>query len=257
MTKANNVLRNIPSVSELLESPPLRGLVDRVSHNVVVTGVRAFLDTLRRDMQSAAAEIRVPNVGELAEKIAEWIVRDDKPPLRPVINATGIILHTGLGRAPLAAEALRAIAEIGGGYASLEVDVESGERSQRVLAVDKLLRQLTGAEAAAVVNNNAAATLLTLAARGKRPGGDRFPRPTDRDRRQLPTARSDVGERGNPARGGHHEQDTFPRLRSRDQPADRRTAARPHQQFPGGRIHRRSVAGGTGPARPQTPAPRG
>ena len=161
---ANNVLRNIPSVSELLESPPLRGLVDRVSHNVVVTGVRAFLDTLRRDMQSAAAEIRVPNVGELAEKIAEWIVRDDKPPLRPVINATGIILHTGLGRAPLAAEALRAIAEIGGGYASLEIDVESGERSQRVLAVDKLLRQLTGAEAVAVVNNNAAATLLTLAA---------------------------------------------------------------------------------------------
>lgn len=161
---ANNVLRNIPSVGELLDSPPLRGLVDRVSHNVVVTGVRAFLDTLRRDMQSAAAEIRVPTVGELAEKIAEWIVQDDKPPLRPVINATGIILHTGLGRAPLAADALRAISELGEGYASLEVDVESGERSQRVLAVDKLLRQLTGAEAAAVVNNNAAATLLTLAA---------------------------------------------------------------------------------------------
>lgn len=161
---SNPVLRSIPSVSELLESPPLRRLVDRVSHNVVVGGVRTFLDNLRRDVQSAAAEIKMPAVGELAEKIADWIVHEERPTLRRVINATGIILHTGLGRAPLAAEAVQAIAEVASGYATLEVDPLTGERSQRVLSVAKLLTELTRAEAATVVNNNAAATLLTLSA---------------------------------------------------------------------------------------------
>jgi L-seryl-tRNA(Ser) seleniumtransferase len=160
----NPMLRTIPSVNELLESPPLRRLVDRVSHSVVVTGVRRFLDNLRHEMQSAAAELKVPGVGELAEKIADWIVHEDRQLLRPVVNATGIVLHTGLGRAPLPAEALRAIADVGHSYASLEVDLASGERSQRGAAVEQLLKQLTGAESAAVVNNNAAATLLALAA---------------------------------------------------------------------------------------------
>ena len=161
---ANPVLRNIPSVSELLDSPPLRGLVDRVSHNVVTSGIRTFLENLRRDVQSAAAEITVPTAGELAEKIADWIVREDKPLLRPVINATGIILHTGLGRSPLSREAVQAIADLASGYVSLEVNLETGDRSRRILSVEKLLRQLTGAEAAAAANNNAAATLLTLSA---------------------------------------------------------------------------------------------
>lgn len=160
----SNVLRNLPSVNELLESPPLRGLVERVSRNVVVTGVRDFLDRLRNDVHAATAEMKLPTAGELAEKIADWIQHEEAPRLRPVINATGIILHTGLGRAPLATEALQAIAEVGAGYASLEVDLATGERSQRAESVEKLVRQLTGAEAALVVNNNAGATLLTLAA---------------------------------------------------------------------------------------------
>jgi L-seryl-tRNA(Ser) seleniumtransferase len=160
----NPVLRSIPSVSELLESPPLRRLVDRVSHNVVVGGVRTFLDNLRRDVQSAAAEMKMPAVGELAEKIADWIVHEERPTLRPVINATGIILHTGLGRAPLAADAVKAVAEVASGYATLEVDPTTGERSQRTLGVARLLTELTRAESATVVNNNAAATLLTLTA---------------------------------------------------------------------------------------------
>ena len=162
-----NMLRNLPSVNELLERPPLKSLVDRVSHNVVVSGVRSFLDSMRGEIQNATAEMKVPTPSELAERIAHWISSQDQPKLRPVVNATGILLHTGLGRAPLAAEAVQAMSEIGGGYASLEVDLESGERSQRVLAVEKLLCELTGAEAAAIVNNNAAATLLTLTALGK------------------------------------------------------------------------------------------
>ena len=159
-----NVLRNIPSVNELLESPPLRKLLDRASRSVVLSGVRDFLDNLRSEVQSAAAEIKFPATGELAERIAQWIVHEERPSLRPVINATGILLHTGLGRAPLAEEALTAMVEVARDYASVEMDLATGERSRRIVAVERLLQQLTGAEAAAVVNNNAAATLLTLAA---------------------------------------------------------------------------------------------
>jgi len=159
----SNVLRNIPSVSELLESPPLKSLVNRVSHNVVVGGVRRFLDDFRGQVQGATG-INIPSATELAERIADWIAKSEQPGLRPVINATGILLHTGLGRAPLSETAIAAIGAIAGGYASVEMDLASGERSQRVVAVERLLVRLTGAESAAVVNNNAGATLLTLAA---------------------------------------------------------------------------------------------
>lgn len=156
-------LRNIPSVHELLESPPLQNMVERANRNVVVNGVRTFLDNLRQEMQTTA-DLPLPNPAELAERIVHWIQEDETPSLRPVVNATGILLHTGLGRAPLATEALRAVEEVSRDYASLEVDLTTGQRSQRVAAVDKLLKQLTGAEASVVVNNNAGATLLTLAA---------------------------------------------------------------------------------------------
>jgi len=163
-TMPTNVLRNLPSVSELLESPPLKGLVDKVSHNVVVSRVRSVLDDLRQEVQHAAAERTLPTVSELAEKIARRIQQDETPRLRPVINATGILLHTGLGRAPLADEAVEEMVAAARDYASVEVDLRSGQRSQRVLAVEGLLRDLTGAEAALVVNNNAGATMLALAA---------------------------------------------------------------------------------------------
>lgn len=159
-----NLLRNLPSVNELLESPPLKGLVSRVSHNVVVTRVRSFLDEIRSEIQHTAAEAKFPDVKDLAQRIAERILEAEKPKLRPVINATGVLLHTGLGRAPLAEEAIAEMAAVARDYASVELDLPSGARSQRVLAVEGLLTELTGAEAALVVNNNAAATLLALAA---------------------------------------------------------------------------------------------
>ena len=160
----SNLLRNIPSVNELMESPPLRKVVDRVNRSVAVAGVRDFLEKMRSDVQEAASDLHVPSPTDLAESIADWILNEEQPLLRPVINATGIVLHTGLGRAPMATEAINAIEAIASGYASLEVDLKSGERSQRVKSVEKLLRQLTGAEAATVVNNNAGATVITLAA---------------------------------------------------------------------------------------------
>ena len=159
-----NPLRNIPSVNELLDSPPLRKLVDRASHSVVVSGVRDFLDNLRTEVQTAASEIKLPTASELAERIAEWIVDEDRPTLRPTINATGILLHTGLGRAPLAEPAITAIADVARDYASVELDLATGNRSSRCAAVEPLLQKIAGCEAATVVNNNAGATLITLAA---------------------------------------------------------------------------------------------
>ncbi|HWB08794.1 MAG TPA: L-seryl-tRNA(Sec) selenium transferase [Pirellulales bacterium] len=159
-----NLLRNLPSVNELLESPPLKGLVSRVSHNVVVTRVRSFLDDMRSEIQATAAEINFPDIKDLAQRIAERILESEKPNLRPVINATGVLLHTGLGRAPLADDAIAEMTAVARDYASVELDLASGQRSRRVLAVEGLLTELTGAEAALVVNNNAAATMLVLAA---------------------------------------------------------------------------------------------
>ncbi|MFK7769755.1 MAG: L-seryl-tRNA(Sec) selenium transferase [Mariniblastus sp.] len=159
-----NPFRNLPSVSQLLENPQLKQMVETVNHNVVVEGARNFLDDLRQQLSSATEDISVPTPNEMAEKIADWIKSEEKPYLRPVINGTGIILHTGLGRAPLAKCALDAVQEISAGYASVEVDLKTGDRGQRVKSVERLLCELTGAEAATIVNNNAAATMLTLSA---------------------------------------------------------------------------------------------
>ncbi len=164
-----NPLRKIPSVNQLLESAPIQSLIKSANHSAVVMGIRSALDSLRDQVQSSTGDIKIPTAYELADKIADWIKKEEQPRLCPVINGTGVILHTGLGRAPLAREAIEAIVQIASGYASVEIDLETGERSQRVQIVEKLLCQLTGAQAAAVVNNNAAATMIALStvAKGK------------------------------------------------------------------------------------------
>ncbi len=164
MPNVNNPFRKLPSVNQLLESPQLKSLVDTANHNVVVSGVRTFMDRLRDQISTATEDVHIPTPQELAERIASWISREDQAHLRPVINATGVLLHTGLGRAPLADEAIGEINAMASGYASVEVDLVTGKRSQRDLAVKRLLCELTGAASATVVNNNAAATMLTLSA---------------------------------------------------------------------------------------------
>ncbi len=158
-----NILRNIPSVNQLLESPQLKKMVEKVNHQVVVDGVRTFIDDLKEKVQEATEDIEIPTPADMADHIADWLTREDQPSLRSAINGTGIILHTGLGRAPLCKAAIEEVAAISAGYASVEIDMLSGHRSQRVKAVERLLCELTGAEAAVVVNNNAAATMITLA----------------------------------------------------------------------------------------------
>ena len=166
----DNPLRKIPSISQLVDSQPLKSLVHTVSHNAVTDAARKVIGQIREQVTNAGESFEIPNPQELAEKIANWIRQNNKKgSLNPVINGTGVILHTGLGRAPLPAASIAAVQSISEGYASLEVDVESGHRGRREQAVTGLLRELTGAEAATVVNNNAAATMITLSAmaRGK------------------------------------------------------------------------------------------
>ena len=159
---ANNVFKRIPSVTELIEKAPLKTMVDKVSHNVVVNEVRSFLDNMRQEIKSKADDYQVPSANELAERIADWIAKEERPRLAPVINATGVLLHTGLGRAPLGASAVDAVAAVASHYSSLEIEAESGERGQRMRVVKRLLCEITGAKAALVCNNNAAATMLAL-----------------------------------------------------------------------------------------------
>lgn len=159
-----NPLRSIPSVNELLEYPAVRKIVDRVSHNTVVSTVRTVLDEVRNEVQNAASEMTLPSVSELADRITRRVMEVERPKLQPVINATGLLLSADLGRAPLAEEAIQEIDAVARDYASLELDLTTGQSARRILAIEGLLKELTGAEAALVVNNNAGATLLALAA---------------------------------------------------------------------------------------------
>ncbi|MCH2115763.1 MAG: L-seryl-tRNA(Sec) selenium transferase [Pirellulales bacterium] len=151
-------------MSALLESEPLRAATIHYGRLAVRWAARKALSELRVAVQQSALASEPLGVTALAERIAEELNDHEAAALQPVFNATGILLHTGLGRAPLAAEAVRAIAEVSEGYCNVEIDLASGQRSQRSQAVAQLLCHLTGAEAAHLVNNNAGATALALAA---------------------------------------------------------------------------------------------
>lgn len=161
---APNPLSSVPSVNELLENPTLKGLVDRINRNTVVGSVRAVLDEVRQEFQTATADRSLPSMSELADRIARRILEGAPSALRPVINATGIMLPGELGRAPLAEEAVAAMAAVAGDYANVELDLATGKHHRRIHALEDSLRHLTGAEAALVVNNTAGALMATLAA---------------------------------------------------------------------------------------------
>ncbi len=158
----NDLLRNIPSVTELLDAPAIQQLLVSVHQDVVVSAAREALDLLRSEI--LAHNTHEIDMAALETSIIAKVNQVFQSPLQSCINATGIILHTGLGRAPLASEAVQAMAEAGQGYSSVEINLATGKRSQRVDAVEQKLLRLFGGEAAAVVNNNAGATMLALAA---------------------------------------------------------------------------------------------
>ena len=147
-------LRDLPSVDELLRDERLAG----EPHDLAVEAARSALARAREEI--AAGNDPEP----LVDAVLEELGRARSPSLRRVLNATGVLVHTNLGRAPLAEAALARVAEVGGGYSNLEYDLARGERGSRQDHLGPLLERLTGAEAALVVNNNAAAVLLALAA---------------------------------------------------------------------------------------------
>jgi len=148
--------RALPSVGTLLERAPVRALLDVAPRALVVDAVRS---TVAQARESATA----PHDDEAwAAAIAARLAELSRPSLRRVINATGIVLHTNLGRAPLARVALDTIADLAAGYSNLELDLARGARGSRYVHCALLLRELTGAEDALVVNNCAAALVLAL-----------------------------------------------------------------------------------------------
>ena len=158
--RAAAAFRKIPSVDEFLKRPGLRGLEERVGRRLVVDTVRRVLEEVRDRLASGAASAFSP---EMAEK--EVVAAAEAAlafSLRPVINASGVIIHTNLGRAPLAEAALEHLVAAARGYSNLEFDLARGERGKRDTHTDHLFARLLGAERTVVVNNNAAAVFLAL-----------------------------------------------------------------------------------------------
>jgi len=157
------LLRQIPSVDELLNRPSLARLSQTVSRSLVVETAREVLTELRREYATQAErDLAAPTVEAIEARISTKIESTLAPSLKAVINATGVILHTNLGRAPLSSRALERIAEVAGQYSNLEYDLAEGVRGKRDIHTARLTARLVGAESAIVVNNNAAAVFLVL-----------------------------------------------------------------------------------------------
>lgn len=157
------LLREIPKVDELLNSPVLAQLCGGAPRGAVTDAVRAALEEVRRGILEGRVQA-VPEEEKLCRIAAERLKSASLPSLRGVINGTGVVLHTNLGRACLSERALHAVEEAAHGYSTLEYDLETGSRGKRHTHVEALLQRLTGAQSALVVNNNAAAVLLILSA---------------------------------------------------------------------------------------------
>ncbi len=156
-----NQLRLLPSVDELLQSEAGQQLVIQYSRVLALRAIRASLVLARTNIREGRSR---PSHEELLAIARQDLQREQQPHLRPVINATGVIVNTNLGRAPLSYEALQAVQHVSSGYSNLEYNLEAGERGSRHTHVAALLSELTGAEAAIVTNNTAAAVLLGLSA---------------------------------------------------------------------------------------------
>lgn len=161
-------LRKIPSVDAVIRDPAAASLIETHGREAVLRSVRSVLEELRAAMAAAGPagtplpQAADPSPAAVLGRVVEDMDRRFAPGLGPAVNATGVLMHSGLGRALLSEAARRALAETTAGYCTLALDLDQGRRSQRDRHVEALLRELTGAEAATVANNNAAATMLVL-----------------------------------------------------------------------------------------------
>jgi L-seryl-tRNA(Ser) seleniumtransferase len=157
-------LRQIPSVDELLSRPEVRALEPSAGRALLLEAARGVLRGLRERL-AAGEEPGWTAAGpehEIVQEVVRQVGAALAPSLLPVINATGVVLHTNLGRAPLASEAVERVAEVAGRYSNLEYDLAEGQRGKRDQHTSDLIARLVGSEAALVVNNNAAAVFLAL-----------------------------------------------------------------------------------------------
>ena len=159
------MFRHLPSVEKVLSEQRMRQIEPSYPHSLLLSLVRQHLGRIRLLIADGNP---CPSVEEIAAAVCEQAGALAKPTLRPLINATGVILHTNLGRAPVSKEAIAAMVAVAHAYSNLEFDLDSGTRGSRNSHIEPLLCQLTGAEAALVVNNNASAVLLALTALAKK-----------------------------------------------------------------------------------------
>ncbi|NOY97668.1 MAG: L-seryl-tRNA(Sec) selenium transferase [Chloroflexi bacterium] len=160
-------LRALPSVEKLLQTRTAAELVAAYGRPLTLQAIRTALNDIRARLSRGSA-VTIPKHGRMLKKAQALLEDWTTPTLLPVINATGVILHTNLGRAPLSTATRQSMEVIGHGYSTLEFNLESGKRGSRLIHAEAVLKQLTGAEAAMVVNNNASAVLLTLSALARR-----------------------------------------------------------------------------------------
>ncbi|MFN4260660.1 MAG: L-seryl-tRNA(Sec) selenium transferase [Gemmataceae bacterium] len=158
----DNPYRHLPAVHAILATAPIRAVAGRHAHEQIVTAIRHELAILRQRLSQGGVVDGLADAEALAQRVVERLDQDVRPKLRRVINATGIVLHTNLGRATCAEAAAQAAYEAARGYLNLELDLETGKRSSRQIAIREWVCRLTGAESATAVNNNAAATVIAL-----------------------------------------------------------------------------------------------
>ncbi|MDD2501514.1 MAG: L-seryl-tRNA(Sec) selenium transferase [Geobacter sp.] len=159
-----DLIRNIPKVDKILTEPICQRLLTDHPRPVVLTAVRKVLDELRAASKADKLNAEDLNPTRVSANVEQFLAAGEKFSLRRVVNGTGVVIHTNLGRSPLAPRLREHLAEVAFGYSTLEYDLATGERGTRYAHVEQLICQLTGAEAALVVNNNAAAVLLALSA---------------------------------------------------------------------------------------------
>src|SRR5258708_39432837 len=159
--------QTLPSIEQLLQSPQAEDLIAAFGRPLTLDALRFSLNAVRLHGR-ANPDFRVPNqeaiLAQAQERLALW----QEPVFHQVINATGVILHTNLGRAPLSKAAIAAMAQVSQGYSNLELDLATGKRGSRLVNAESVLQKLTGAQSAMVVNNNASAVLLSLTALASR-----------------------------------------------------------------------------------------
>ncbi len=167
----NLLYRSIPKVDIILEFEAIKSCIEKYGREIVIDAIRVEMDELRKFIGATDSEEEAKKaIDNVVTSIVKRVEKSLMPNMRKVINATGTILHTNLGRAPISEEHIKHIAEIATGYSNLEYNLEAGKRGERYSHFEELLCKITGAEAAMAVNNNAAAVMLILSSLGK--GGE-------------------------------------------------------------------------------------